>query len=362
MPKRKRTYTPEQVAIRNESRRNRKSSMTEEQRVTYRKVGSEKRQPRRKRQITTKTKENINQDEQTDNEESLNKRNETSAACQLTDNDRNLLKNFRDAVADLRHNYCPIYKESFPSRMIDPEVPAELPQLSQVEEMLITQILPMFVNLRGGQLGSIDGSVSERLCAVHEAFKLETIQRQAGNSKEQQAFRNLLLCLRDGKSTENDWQLLNSRVRTLVSPTEEANLEMPFDYLQFGTTGTGARNAQSKITNGLEPVLFLSIGARPSLPTVILGKPETCSRIQFPLCLAWAITIHKSQDLTLPQAVINLGNREFALSLTFVGVSSVRTLDDLLFDSAFTFEILQKLGQHARLQQRLMEEQSLLSL
>ncbi|CAG8830835.1 3556_t:CDS:2, partial [Cetraspora pellucida] len=38
----------------------------------------------------------------------------------------------------------------------------------------------------------------------------------------------------------------------------------------------------------------------------------------FPLCLAWAITIHKSQDLILPQAVINLENKEFKTGLTFI--------------------------------------------
>lgn len=36
-----------------------------------------------------------------------------SPTCQLTDNDRDLLKNFCDAVAELKHNYCSICKEYF---------------------------------------------------------------------------------------------------------------------------------------------------------------------------------------------------------------------------------------------------------
>jgi len=60
--------------------------------------------------------------------------------------------------------------------------------------------------------------------------------------------------------------------------------------------------------------------------------------MQFPLCLAWTITIHKSQGLTLQHSVINLGNKEFATDLTFVGISRVRALADLLFDSAISFD------------------------
>ncbi|RIB08897.1 hypothetical protein C2G38_2210417 [Gigaspora rosea] len=42
-------------------------------------------------------------------------KNEVLSACQLTNDNRNLLKNFCDAVAELKHNYCPICKECFPS-------------------------------------------------------------------------------------------------------------------------------------------------------------------------------------------------------------------------------------------------------
>ena len=34
------------------------------------------------------------------------------------------------------------------------------------------------------------------------------------------------------------------------------------------------------------------------------------SRKQIPLKMAWALTIHKSQGLTLDQATIDIGNRE----------------------------------------------------
>ena len=54
-----------------------------------------------------------------------------------------------------------------------------------------------------------------------------------------------------------------------------------------------------------------------------------CSRLQLPLKLAWAVTIHKSQGLTLHKVVIDVGKKEFC-GLTYVACSRVRQLTDLL--------------------------------
>ena len=48
-----------------------------------------------------------------------------------------------------------------------------------------------------------------------------------------------------------------------------------------------------------------------------------CSRLQLPLKLAWAVTIHKSQGLTLDKVVVDIGKREFSTGLTFVACSRV---------------------------------------
>ena len=74
-----------------------------------------------------------------------------------------------------------------------------------------------------------------------------------------------------------------------------------------------------------------------SVPIVPLRRTwshhgSTCSRQQLPLRLAWAITIHKAQGLTLDKVVINVGKKEFYASLTFVACSRVRHLSDLAFD------------------------------
>ncbi len=58
--------------------------------------------------------------------------------------------------------------------------------------------------------------------------------------------------------------------------------------------------------------------------------------------MAWAITIHKSQGLTLERVVVDLGHADFSSGLSFVAISRVKTLKGLAFRTRFEPTRLQK--------------------
>ena len=74
-------------------------------------------------------------------------------------------------------------------------------------------------------------------------------------------------------------------------------------------------------------------GTVPIIPLCCCWSPSggQCSRLQLPLKLAWAVTIHKSQGLTLDKVVIDVGKREFSTGLTLIACSRVHQLQDILF-------------------------------
>jgi len=61
---------------------------------------------------------------------------------------------------------------------------------------------------------------------------------------------------------------------------------------------------------------------------------------QYPLCLAWALTIHKIQGATLALAEIDIGDSVFEYGQTYVALSRVQSLDGLYL-SAFKPERIQ---------------------
>ncbi len=66
-----------------------------------------------------------------------------------------------------------------------------------------------------------------------------------------------------------------------------------------------------------------------SATTKALKKDIIGEFTQFPLRLAWAVTIHKSQGKTYERAIVDLGERSFAPGQTYVALSRIASLDGL---------------------------------
>ena len=78
--------------------------------------------------------------------------------------------------------------------------------------------------------------------------------------------------------------------------------------------------------NGVKKILEIHYVQSEEYPTIAIGY--------IPLCLAWALTIHKIQGATLTMADIDVGNQIFECGQTYVALSRVQTLDGLYL-SAF---------------------------
>jgi ATP-dependent DNA helicase PIF1 len=122
--------------------------------------------------------------------------------------------------------------------------------------------------------------------------------------------------------------------KTTLVLKKGAQVMLIYNLSQEDGLVNGSRGIVEGFTDTVPPlpmVLFKGHGAPIPIPCVSWESEELegVKRLQVPLILAWAVTIHKCQGATLDSALIDVGSTTFELGQAYVALSRVKSLDSL---------------------------------
>jgi ATP-dependent DNA helicase PIF1 len=134
-------------------------------------------------------------------------------------------------------------------------------------------------------------------------------------------------------STSSYTDIMYLKVGAVVMCTVNLDMENGICNGSQGVVSRFVKNDLGKyipevtFSNGITKIIEPYFKQSDEYPTVAVG--------QIPLCLAWALTIHKIQGATLTMADIDVGSQIFECGQTYVALSRVKSMDGLYL-SAFS--------------------------
>lgn len=105
-------------------------------------------------------------------------------------------------------------------------------------------------------------------------------------------------------------------------------IETEPDYIKV-ELDESANGADGQRVYDIEPYTWTLFRSTYDTKTASLGQEKLGSFSQFPLKLAWATTIHKSQGKTFDKCIIDLGRGAFAAGQVYVALSRCRTIEGI---------------------------------
>jgi ATP-dependent DNA helicase PIF1 len=160
--------------------------------------------------------------------------------------------------------------------------------------------------------------------------------------------KELTLYFKDGKPIEPSVLRMCNEIKETEKDRELENLIKNNNIQQSLTLKKGS---QIMCMRNIDLVRGVCNGSQGTVVDIVKGRPmvlfsnghrmlmeqqiyqsevyPTLAVCQFPLCLAWAVTIHKIQGSSLTHAQIDIGNSIFEYGQTYVALSRVKTMDGL---------------------------------
>jgi len=156
---------------------------------------------------------------------------------------------------------------------------------------------------------------SNRSMTLHDFTKGENLSKTATEKEFENLKTNTpcipILSLKKGAAVmctvnlDIDNGICNGSIGIVVDFIIKINIPVPI--IQF--------------SNGIKREIPIHYWHSEEYPTIVIG--------QYPLCFAWAMTIHKIQGATLPMAEMDIGRSIFESGQTYVALSRVKNLSGL---------------------------------